>query len=152
MPTNITEKFISIASTLISLISVLIAFYGVKTGYRIANFQIRFQRKSDAYDQFIRAFAAYVYTPSASAKEALTSALYTAALFAPPHIIRALNATASIVLQEQWRAPGGPAALDEIITDVIRLLHNDIEREHLPPWIKKIMDKHSAAKYRTKRD
>lgn len=71
MPTNITEEFISIASTLISLISVLIAFYGVKTGYRIANFQIRFQRKSDAYDQFIRAFAAYVYTPQHQPKKLL---------------------------------------------------------------------------------
>lgn len=141
------ENPIEVASALISLISVLIAFHGVQTGYRIANFQIRFQKKSDAYDQFLHAFASYVYEPSVPAKERLTSALYTAALFAPPHVIRALNATAAVVLQENWRAPGGPAALDEIIDKVIHILHDDIKREHLSPCAKKIANKISAVKY-----
>lgn len=130
MLNTILENPIEIITSLISLISVLIAFYGVQTSYRIANFQTRFQKKSDAYDQFVHAFATYVYMPSIQAKEALTSALYTAALFAPPHVIRALNATASVVLQEDWRAPGGPAALDEIINKVIHILHDDIQHEH----------------------
>ena len=146
---NIIQKNpIEIISALISLISVLIAFYGVQAGYRIANFQIRFQRKSDAYDQFVHAFAAYVYTPSVSSKEALTSALYTAALFAPPHVIRVLNATVAVVFEEHWRAPGGPAALDEIMDEVIHILHDDSKHEHLSPIIKKFMDKGAAAKYR----
>ncbi|HIY13291.1 MAG TPA: hypothetical protein H9842_06935 [Candidatus Agathobaculum merdipullorum] len=152
MLNTILEDPIEVITALISLISVLIALYGVQTGYRIANFQTRFQKKSDAYDQFVHAFATYVYMPSMQAKEALASALYTAALFAPPHVIRALNATVSVVFKENWRAPGGPAALDEIINKVIHILHDDIKREHLPPLVKKIMNKISAAKYSKQSD
>lgn len=138
----------AIVSSMISLISVLIAYHGVRTGYRIANFQIRFQRKSDAYDQFLRAFADYVYEPSESTKATLTSAMYTAALFAPSHIIRELNALVSVTFRGTWRAPGGPAALDEIVDRVVHTLHDDIQHEHLPILVKNFMNKISEIKNR----
>lgn len=44
MLNTILEDPIEVITALISLISVLIALYGVQTGYRIANFQTRFQK------------------------------------------------------------------------------------------------------------
>lgn len=120
------DLFPVVAPPLVSLISVIIALYGVRKGAKTAIFQSYLSQKAETYSEFLRSLTEYIYQPGQHAKTALTHALYAASLFAPPKAIREMNGAVNIVFADDWQRPGGSKALDEIMDQVIHTLHDDL--------------------------
>lgn len=80
------SQIISLASVGISFLSVLAAFFAVKESRKAVFSGACFSEMVDAYADYLKCVASFVYQRGLEERNALSAALYKFLLYAPSHI------------------------------------------------------------------
>lgn len=122
---------------LISLASVIVAGFAIRSNNRLACRHAYFDRKAQAYEMFFGALANLAYDQYNPAKRAaLTHAVYCALLFSPPDAAKGLNFVAQWALDAS--NPDDISALDKVTLELRNLLGQDLAHT----WTRPISDMH----------
>lgn len=123
MVLTILEKLVPL---LISLYSVHVAASAVSMNKKIAYRQSLFDRKAQAYEDFMTTFSTLAYDHKNQQKRAdLTDAFYRAAIYASHDLKIGMNYFVQHAMTSQTRED--IAALDEVTPDLLQKMNKDLQ-------------------------
>ena len=116
-----------------ALLAAAAAFHAAGKSSKTAVYQSYFDKKAESYDEYWKAFTAFVFHPNVpDTRRTLIAAMYSACMYASDDTARNIKAHTDIALKRDWMLSNGIEALDSISLEVIDILQRDLQSTDLP--------------------
>ena len=116
-----------------ALLAAAAAFHAAGKSSKTSVYQSYFDKKAESYDEYWKAFTAFVFHPNIpDTRRTLIAAMYSACMYANDDTAHNLKVHTDIALKGEWMLSNGIDPLDSISLEVIDILQRDLQSTDLP--------------------